>query len=241
MSQCSTKRIGWQPPSLAVLSAVSAQLEHENPAGQVPGQEHALDIYLHENRLLREFFMLRLRFMVALINRMYRRGQLRGDKVLDVGGGSGIVSRMLSPFVSHVDLLDRDCRAATLLLQRLPADNIALHEADALTWQPSAMPDIVIAADVLEHFRELPPIMNRLRDWMSADSILFTSLPTENIWYVVLRKIFNKTKPYDHYHTSNEVEAELRRHGFIRIACLCHPLGLRLFPLFSISAWKKAA
>ena len=234
------KPIGWHPPTQEQLQAVSNALAAQNGLNTVPGQEHALDIYLHKSVILREFFLLRLRFMIALMNRLWRRGQLKRARMLDLGGGSGIVSSMLSPYVGHIDLLDLDCAAAALLFGLVPAGNVMLHEKDALTWQPESAPDIIVAADVLEHFRELPPILSRIHQWMGADSVLFTSLPTENIWYLVLRKIFNKTKPWDHYHTSDEVEAALRAHGFKRVARLCHPLGLPLFALFSISAWKKA-
>jgi hypothetical protein len=66
---------------------------------------------------------------------------------------------------------------------------------------------------------------------------LYTSLPSENILYVFLRKVFGITKPVDHYHTASEVEKYLSEHGFNRIKRVCVPLYWPILPLFSVSAW----
>src|SRR3546814_19876993 len=75
---------------------------------------------------------------------------------------------------------------------------------------------------------------------MSDDGILFTSLPTENVCYRLLRLVFGKTKPADHNHSAAEVEAMLRAGGFRKVMGLYNRLVLPAFPLFRISSWRKA-
>jgi hypothetical protein len=79
-----------------------------------------------------------------------------------------------------------------------------------------------------------------LRRWIKRNGLLYTSLPTETWWYRILRKIFGITKPKDHYHTAQEVETYLSSNGFSRIAASYVPCHFKLFPLFSICAWRKA-
>lgn len=233
--------IAWRPPGLDVLREVSDVLREADPGlGRRPGEEHALDMYVHENRVLREFFLLRLRMVVWLMNRLARDGSLRLGEAVDLGGGSGIMSAIMSPAFRSVRLVDLDCDAARLVFARVPSPNVTLEEGDATARPADGRADAVVAADVLEHFLDLPPIVEAVKGWLAPGGLLITSLPTENLWYNLLRVVFRKTKPHDHYHTSAEVEAVLRAHGFVRVGRVCHPLGLPLFPLFSISAWRKA-
>lgn len=232
--------VGWKPPSLALLRRVSEGLRDAvSESAERPGEEHSLDIYTSDSRLLRGFFLLRLRMLVRLINRQIIRGALRLNEVVDLGGGTGIMSAIIAPACGTIRLVDLNCDAARLMFSHAPVQNVLFEEGNALARAGRPPADVVIAADVLEHFRDLPPIVGSIRDWLAPQGMLLTSLPTENVWYRVLRLVFGKTKPEDHYHTAYEVEAELRRQGFVRVDRLCHPLGLPLFPLFSISAWRK--
>jgi 2-polyprenyl-3-methyl-5-hydroxy-6-metoxy-1,4-benzoquinol methylase len=138
-----------------------------------------------------------------------------------------------------VHLLDRDCRMARLVLAELAVGNVTIEEGNALERGGAGQADAIIAADVLEHFRDLGPIVGKLREWLRPGGILLTCLPTENIWYQALRTVFGVTKPVDHYHTAAQVEAVLRRSGFEPRARLYHPLGVPLFPLFRVTAWRR--
>lgn len=124
-------------------------------------------------------------------------------------------------------------------MQELGTDNVTFEEGDALARRGDPPADVVIAADVLEHFRDLGPIVAAVHRWLRPGGILLTSLPTENLWYRLLRLIFRVTKPVDHYHTAAQVEDQLRRDGFVPRARLYHPLGVNLFALFSIAAWRR--
>ena len=215
-----------QPP-VALLKEISA----------VQNQDISLDVYCSDQRLLRDFFWLRLRLLTVLIRRM-RPATLR---CLDFGGGSGVFAASLSTGFERVTLIDRNTDEARDLIARLGIRNVDLVNADVYRHEfPMRMFDAVTAADVLEHFTDPREPIARIRRWMSDDGVLFTSLPTENACYRLLRLVFRKKKPIDHYHSAAEVEAMLRQGGFRKVMGLYHPLLLPIFPLFRISAWRKA-
>jgi len=215
-----------QPP-VSLLKEISA----------VQNQDISLDVYCSEQTLLRNFFWLRLRLLTALI----RRTRPATRRCLDFGGGSGVFAASLSTGFDQVTLIDQNTDEARDLVRRLGIRNVDLVNANVFDHEfaPGTF-DAVTAADVLEHFTDPREPIARIRRWMADDGVLFTSLPTENACYRILRLIFGKKKPADHYHSAAEVEAMLRQGGFRKVMGLYHPLLLPIFPLFRISAWRKA-
>lgn len=200
------------------------------------GSDIALDVYCSPQALLREFFWFRLKLLTNLINGCpVRRGHC-----LDFGGGSGIFLPSLGTGFSQVSLVDLNTRQAEMMIDRLSLPNIRVERQNvaAFDFPPGAF-DAVIAADVLEHFQDLSLPLDKIRRWLNDDGMLFTSLPTENLCYRMLRIPFGKQKPHDHYHMAVDVERRLADAGFEKVAGLYHPLGAPLFPLFRISAWRK--
>lgn len=113
------------------------------------------------------------------------------------------------------------------------------YSGDITKGQISDAPfDAIVAADVLEHFKDLSSPIDALKRWLGSDGILYTSLPTENYIYTGLRKVFGVTKPWDHYHTGYEVEMCLESHGFRKVESISVPLYFKAFPLFLISVWR---
>lgn len=201
-------------------------------------EAHSIDVYLAPNPVLRTFFWRRIDYLRDLAADLRSAGTL-GSSAIDLGGGSGIVSATLAQFFSTVTLLDRDTRLARHVLATCRVRNTILVEADALEWDgPAERVPCLIAADVLEHFQDLPPIIDRLRSWLMSGGVLLTSLPTENLVYQALRIPFGKSKPADHYHNAASVERELSSAGFTALDRRYHPCGLNIFPLFRITAWR---
>lgn len=195
----------------------------------------ALDVYCQAPWPVRLFFWLRLRFLAWLM----RRHEIRRDdtRVLDFGGGSGIFLPTLANAFSSVTLIDRDISNARTLADRLMLKNVHMVAADIVAHDfGEAQFDIIVAADVLEHFREPPLAL--IRHWLKPGGRLYTSLPTETWFYDLLRRLFGKTKPPDHYHSAAQVEASLRHAGFKKIGGLYHPLVWPVLSLFRISAWQ---
>lgn len=199
-------------------------------------EDISLDVYCGPNLIFREFFWLRLRLLTILINWL----KPNDARALDFGGGSGIMAPTLSNGFERVDLIDLHADEADYLIKSLNLKNIFVEKKNILDFDyGSDKFDMIIAADVLEHFKELSGPLPKIKRWLKPNGVLFTSLPTENVFYRFLRVIFRKEKPWDHYHTAAHVEATLKSHGFKKVAGLYHPLLIPIFPLFRISAWKK--
>ncbi len=195
------------------------------------------EMYFGENYLLRKFFWLRLRFLY----RALRRFTARGDNCLDFGGGSGAFLPTLCGYFGRVTCIDLDNAPADAVKRNYGLANLTIRQADIRDAELAEAPfGAIVAADVLEHFRELPPAVAALRRWLRDDGYLFTSLPTETGFYAALRRVFGVTKPADHYHTGYAVEAYLAANGFRRVERRAVPLLAPLLPLFLISVWRKA-
>ena len=195
-------------------------------------------LYHHPNRLIRKFFWLRLRWVYALI----REHRVARGHVCDFGGGGGVFLPTLCRYFDEVTCVDHDLATAREVVSRLSLDRVKLRSEDILSSSiEDASFDCVVAADVLEHFRDLDPPVRVIRRWLKPDGYLVTSLPTENVFYAFLRLLFRVTKPADHYHTAAEVEHRLGHSGFCRVELRYLPLRVPLLALFRISLWKLSA
>ena len=139
-------------------------------------------------------------------------------------------------------LVDLETRQAREVQQEYGLGNVEIVEDDIAALDFGSNPfDAIVAADVLEHFKDLALPVKTLRNSLKPGGLLFTSLPTENWVYRLLRRIFGITKPWDHYHTGYEVEDALKKNGFVRVRAKYIPLGIPLAPLFLVTAWKKGS
>ena len=193
-------------------------------------------LYYDGNHLLRRMFWQRL----YCLNRLMNRCLETHGSCLDFGGGAGVLLPTLANNFRKVTLVDLEARQAELVKRRYNLDNVEIVQADAgsLDFRAAAF-DAAVAADVLEHFQDVSVPIRLLGDWTRRGGMLFTSLPTENHVYVFLRKVFGVEKPWDHYHTGYEVEAQLERCGFTRIKTTCVPLHFPVAALFLITAWRR--
>jgi 2-polyprenyl-3-methyl-5-hydroxy-6-metoxy-1,4-benzoquinol methylase len=193
-------------------------------------------LYFSRNPIIRSIFWNRLKTLHAFI----RDAHHPKHHVVDFGGGNGVFLPSLAKLFEQVTCIDRDTKRASQMAEVFHIKNVTLLSGDlndALSLEEPV--DAIVAADVLEHFKDLAPPVNSIARWLKDGGALYTSLPTENFFYTVLRTIFHVTKPEDHYHSGYEVEQFLSRHGFRHVKRRYLPL--RLFPLFLIGAWKKSA
>lgn len=177
---------------------------------------------------------MRLRLIYALI----KKDRHAANKCLDFGGGGGVFLPTLSRHFRSVICIDLENSEARKIVEQFNLSNVELVQADISTARLAASSfDVIVAADVLEHFRDLSVPVNALRQWLSSNGVLYTSLPTENYLYIFLRRVFDVVKPWDHYHTGEEVEEFLTKHGFERESQRYVPLYFGMLPLFLISSW----
>lgn len=200
--------------------------------------ERIPSLYYSRYRLVRDFFWLRLRFLHRLLTK-YADG--RSD-CLDFGGGGGVFLPTLAGMFPRVTCIDLETAEARQVVARYRLDNVRLVREDIRQAQiaPCSF-DAIVAADVLEHFRDMAPAAAALRTWLKDDGYLFTSLPTESALYVVLRRLFGVEKPADHYHTGAEVERFLSQNGFRPVKRTFCPLHVGFASLFIVSVWRKSS
>ncbi len=191
-------------------------------------------LYYSGNRITRHVFWERLRCVFDLA----RRYCAPHRRVLDFGGGGGVLLPSLSGLFERVVSIDLVTAEAAEVVTHFGLENVELVQGDVLGSHLDEAPfDAIVAADVLEHFRELDAPVSCLGRWLRDDGVLITSLPTENLLYVGLRLAFGVEKPEDHYHTAYEVEAHLESHGFEAVRRTHVPS--RLAPLYLVTAWRK--
>lgn len=154
------------------------------------------NIYIHSNPLARTIFWQRLSQLLQEI----REFAPRNAHALDFGGGSGVFSKSLCTVFKKVTIVDRDPEDAKRIQNHFRLDRLEILEADLLTHRPQAPYDVIIAADVLEHFADLAPAIESIKSMIRNQGWLFISVPTENWIYEIGRKLVRKTKPEYHYH-----------------------------------------
>jgi len=167
--------------------------------------------YYHPFLPLRWFFWLRIKIMAGFLNYL-PRGL---ESVLDLGGGSGVFLPTLSGLFKKTVCLDLWNEGAERVISYYHLDNVILEEADILDkyFSPDSF-DVVIAADVLEHFQDPLPVVRKIVSWLKPGGKLIVSGPTESWLQKFGRKMLRLTPP-DHYHTMKEIEGLLMKDGFL--------------------------
>lgn len=189
-------------------------------------------LYYHPLAVARKFFWARLKHIHALMGRHLR---VR-DSCLDFACGSGIFLPTLSGLFRSVRGIDIELVEAPKVVEHFSLRNVQLLSADLYTLELNERFDAIVAADVLEHFEHLDTAVSQLHRWLKDDGLLFTSLPTENVFTRITRVVGGYTKPADHYRSGEEVEALLLSRGFRKIDSRTI---LFFFPLYLIGVWKK--
>jgi predicted TPR repeat methyltransferase len=194
-------------------------------------------IYYEGNSVMSRVFWWRLKWITKRLQKYAPRHNI----CLDFGGGGGVFLPTLSALFEKAVSIDLETKEAQQIRDHFALSNVELIQADINTATLADSPfDAIVAADVLEHFKDVEPAVAKLHQWLADDGVLITSLPTENWVYALLRILFGVTKPEDHYHTGYQVEEVLQASGFERIHRSNVPLYIPLAPLYLISVWNKS-
>jgi ubiquinone/menaquinone biosynthesis C-methylase UbiE len=188
-------------------------------------------VYTDRNPLVRELFWRRLGSLLALSRPPAR------ERALDFGGGNGVLAPTLSRIYSEVYCVDLRTEMVEELREKDQLGNIRPCPGDILALGlPASSFDTIVAADVLEHIIDLPPLVAEFRRLLKPGGELLVSAPSENRFYEFGRRVFGYTKPEDHYHPASYIERTIavelrpaaRRYFPFRIA----PLGVFLLGRF---------
>jgi 2-polyprenyl-3-methyl-5-hydroxy-6-metoxy-1,4-benzoquinol methylase len=174
-------------------------------------------VYTDRNPLVRELFWRRLDALLSL------SGAKTRERALDFGGGNGVLAPTLSKLYGDVYVVDLRTEIVEELRQKDLLSNVKPCPGDILALGlPGGSFDTIIAADVLEHIVDLPPLIREFRRLLKPGGELLVSAPSENGFYEFGRKVFGYTKPDDHYHPASYIEQTIL--GELR------PAARRYFP-----------
>lgn len=169
------------------------------------------NIYLHPNWLARDIFWQRLERLFEMLT----RHTLPQDTILDAGGGSGVFLKALCGYYNHVQVVDLDADDAERVQHRLGLANVTIHKTNIQEYNATHSLDVIVFADVLEHFKDLRIPLEFLRRNLSPGrGKLFISVPTENYLYELGRVLVRKQKPADHFHSSETIIRFLESQGY---------------------------
>ena len=176
------------------MAALAASLGHDDTPG----------VYHDRHVLVRELFWRRLDALLRL-SRSPRR-----DRVLDFGGGNGVLGPTLSRMYREVVCVDLRTEMAEEMARSEDLANVTARAGDiASLGLPDSHFDTIVAADVLEHIIDLDSLVREFDRLLAPDGELLVSAPSENRFYELGRRVFGYTKPDDHYHSAAFVEERI--------------------------------
>jgi SAM-dependent methyltransferase len=154
-----------------------------------------------------------------------------GGTALVAGCGPGIELPTLATGFKEVialDINDEDLEIARAICRTQGLANVTVMQADLLEepLAPESV-DTVFMIDVLEHFPDAGRALESVNTMLADGGKLVVAAPTENRFNDWLRRAMGYRKPSSHYHTSRELERELRRR--FRLLKKIRPLRLPRF------------
>lgn len=201
------------------------------------GSEKIPVLYFHHNPIARHVFYQRLEKILELATENYRSYD---KKVCDFGGGGGVFLPTLSENFNKVFIMDLETTEAEKLVKKYHLKNVFISKGNALYNNfPENYFDIIIAADVLEHFKKPGKAIKEIYRLLNHDGVLIVSVPTENFLYRIGRLIIGLKKPKDHYHNAKEIENLLIKGFFTVTKKRFLPFYFSFLSLFNILKLKK--
>lgn len=191
------------------------------------------NIYTNRNWIVRELFWRRLDKLLSLTN-------LDNKVVMDFGCGEGALLPTLSELSKEVYGVDIKSEAAEELVSRYKLKNVQVVSADLREPLYQNMFDVVICADVLEHFKQMGEAIATISIALKEDGFLLVSAPTENFFYRIGRRVFGFVKPPDHYYNSLEITKYLKENGYYHINRYGYPFKMPYsFSAFELMLFSK--
>ena len=221
------KKIVTKPSLDELREAVSLEVP-----GMSPGDfdEMAIPSHLHPNPLIR-WLMWRRYELIAKICKFQS-----DQHVLEFGCGSGIFLPTLARNCGAVYAVDLFPQFAERLARRRGLD---IRFSENVSSLADHSLDIVIAADVLEHFDDPSEILAELSLKLKPGGRLIISGPTENLAYRIGRVLSGFGDKGDYHHTNIHALVRLiEKFGFVRTAS--YSLPFRFLPhLFRIVEFRN--
>lgn len=197
--------------------------------------EMAVPSYLHWNPFVRWIIRKRLLCLARIVS------QDHVERLLDFGCGLGLLGEFLYNEVRHFYLCDVELRPATALVSRFELKDLILLPSDDIeTRIGDGELDVVVAADVLEHFDTREKVDSQCAEFarkMAPGGRLLLSGPTETAVYRLARRVAGFSGDY-HHRDIFDIEAILLESGWQRQDVIELPGWLPIV-LFRISVWRR--
>ncbi len=176
------------------------------------------DNYFSKNIPLQWIFWKRLQIILDMAKRVRNP-----ESVLDFGMGWGVLLPSLSKIfqrVYGVDIHEPSIAIARHLIQLLDCRNVQVLQAqsdDRLPKFGRRSLNCIIAADVLEHVRNLSNVLSSFDEMLADDGYLIVSIPTENRIYSMAKMLLKHPASVDrHIHNRMEVIREVKQNFTVR-------------------------
>lgn len=127
----------------------------------------------------------------------------KGLEILEVGVGNGLISNELARAghrVTGMDLFEPPLRRLDPSVTRLQFD----IERDIVPDELIGKFDVILALAILEHIHDEPAALNRLKQMLRPNGVLFASTPNINWWPFRIKYMLGKT--VDDFHTCDHVK-----------------------------------
>jgi SAM-dependent methyltransferase len=138
---------------------------------------------------------------------------VEGQKILDVGCGSGLLSKTLLDEGYSVTGIDNDWKAVEIAKKK----GINGFVADINDWQTDEKFDCIILGDVLEHIDDDRSIMRKVHAMLEPSGCIVVNVPSCQV-------LFGKhdiTLGHKRRYSNKELRSKLEESGFA-IECLRH-------------------
>lgn len=128
--------------------------------------EQAAALYLEENAFDKK--LIDFRFESA-------RQYFSGQSCLELGPGSGHMTRLLEPLFSTLTVVD----ASETVLQNLPPFSSKVHKVQSFfeDFSPSRTFDTIVMEHVLEHVDNPTQVLTQSKDWAHSDTVFLIGVP----------------------------------------------------------------
>jgi 2-polyprenyl-3-methyl-5-hydroxy-6-metoxy-1,4-benzoquinol methylase len=200
--------------------------------------ESAVPSYTHWNPAIRWLMFRRLDLIGDMaLQVLSQRPDSTGRAGLDFGCGVGLLMPIVAPAVEILYVCDTNLAPSKATARHFGIKNVVWVEPDQLTNQiADASLDVVIAADVLEHVKELDKSVELFRQKLRRDGALIISGPMENLVYKLGRWIAGFSGDY-HVRSVFDVEEAVRGDGFVLEQFRTLPFALPP-ALFRLTLWR---
>ncbi len=160
--------------------------------------------YISNNPIISYIWWSRLQAMIDLASKV------KAEKVLDFGCGEGVLLPSLSNIYKEVHAADLDVRTAHDVKNEFKLSNVKIFQDDIFKSNlENNCYDIIFAASVLEHFKDIEIVLKNLKQKLKKGGMLVFSCPSENYIYKIGRFLsgYNKySGPQDiHYYGAREI------------------------------------